>query len=789
MVERIGSYEILGELGRGASGVVYRARQASLNREVALKVLSETLAADPDYVARFHREAETAASLDHPLIVTIYDTGVADGYHYIAMRYVRGVTLDSALRSRLPEPAVALNIAGQIAEALAYAHGKGIVHRDLKPANVLVTHEGRIALADFGIARATESPGQTMAGQVLGTPEYMSPEQARGEKADARSDIYALGMILYQMLTGKPAFTGGDALSIIYRQVSEAPTPVRELRPEVPEAVAALVETCLAKDPDHRFQAAEAVYHALQAAGSAPSQPAPAPEIVAPEAAIAGANAPGPATLPDAESAATLTAVPEQELAVLSVDIVRSTHLKQVTATDMLSALFGAYRTTANQTIHQNGSVDHVWSGDGLLALFPGVEPAVTAAQQIQRAMPRLNRDHHAEGPTALKVRAAVHIGPVPWQPGVPVGEVISLTLDVAGRLQKVAQPGEVAASWAAFSQLSRRAGFLPGPKTGPLAGAFCWSEWQEQQDVAPATPSSEAPLDPAVTNQLKAALAMQSLSAPSEGAAPWMRILGIALGIAAVSVVLLFIGRSLTSTVRVDGGKAGRSPRLASRPDNVGKNGSSTVPATPTPAPAQGEGGAALALPAEKELSWTYRETSGQPPMSATVTETLSGVATLPGQTVAKLSSTDRTQPMLLARVRPDGLAVYGAAAADGRAVGALYSPPYRLLPNPLPVGAPLDQEFSVEARDPNGGSRMGTGRARLTVGAGRQRRTVPAGSFEAYPFELQEEMTLPPEPPVTTIRKGWVSPGAGIIEEQVTRQAGTLQRFVTRVLEAKSF
>jgi hypothetical protein len=756
--ERIGTYEILGELGYGATGIVYRARQASLNREVALKVLSAPLASDPEYVARFHREAEMAAALDHPLIVTVYDTGAAEGCHYIAMRYVRGVTLETALQGRSPDTAAALGIGRQIAEALAYAHSKGIVHRDLKPANVLVTPDGRIALADFGIARAAESTGHSLAGQIIGTPEYMSPEQAHGQPADARSDLYSLGMLLYRMLAGRPAFTGGDVISLLVRQAQEEPPWLLDLNPSVPPAVAEVVHVCLAKERSARYQSATELLAALDEAVKAPAARAAAPTGVA-------------------------AASPPAEIAALSVDIVRSRQLAQPGAAHA-PVMMSAYRALVQSVLSEHSCLGHCWSGDGLLALFGQVDQAVYAGKSIQRALPKLNREQGAAGRGAIRVRAAVDWGEVPWRPGAPVGELTSRALDGAGHLQKAAQPGEVAASWAAYLQLKQRQGFLAGPRSGPLAGAYCWSEWQEQQEVAPAQPSAEALMDPAVASQLKAALAMQALDAPRSEGTPWFRLLGVIIAVAAVSLAMVAIGRSLSGGARrgphAASGSAGRAP-LSTKKTAPAAGAASTALASPsTP----------LLLPTAGELTWTYAETLGQPATTQHVTDSVGGAFAAGDERLARLASSDARRPVLLVRMRVDGLAVYGALGPDGRTQATRFDPPWRMLPNPIPLDAPLLQEFRIEAVEGQASGTNGRSRVTLTVGGQAERRSVPAGLFTAHPFQMIEEVVPGASGLAMRVEHtGWLAPAAGIIEEQVATIRGNDRQVIARVLEAKSF
>ena len=252
-----GRYEVEGPLGWGGMAEVYLARDRRLGRQVAVKVLRHQLAADGRFLARFRREARAAASLRDPGIVAVHDTGSHDGCPFIVMEHVPGRTLAEVLRSEGPlDPARAASIAEEVAAALATVHATGIVHRDVKPSNIMVTREGDVKMLDFGIARAlrwtplTDTPG------AQGTPEYLSPEQARGEAVDGRSDVYSLGVVLYEMLTGRPPFTGESAVGVAYKHVEEAPPPVEALRPDVPPALAAIALRCLAKHPADRYRRA-----------------------------------------------------------------------------------------------------------------------------------------------------------------------------------------------------------------------------------------------------------------------------------------------------------------------------------------------------------------------------------------------------------------------------------------------------------------------------------------------------------------------------------------------------
>jgi serine/threonine-protein kinase len=277
---KIGRYEILDEVGEGAMGKVFRARDPLIERTVAIKTVSiaQLQQEGADAEARFLREAQSAGRLSHPNIVTIYDVGEADGLAYIAMEYLSGATLRDVM-NRGPMPLeLALDTATQMAEALAFAHEHGVIHRDIKPANVVITGQrGRIKLTDFGIAHLINSD-HTHVGQMLGSPRYMSPEQAMGREVDGRSDIFSLGAVLYEMLTGHYAFDGDSLPTIVYRVINEVPVAASVLRPGLPAALANLLERMLSKSPEARPDARALVgaLHALLAP-AAPQAPAPLP--------------------------------------------------------------------------------------------------------------------------------------------------------------------------------------------------------------------------------------------------------------------------------------------------------------------------------------------------------------------------------------------------------------------------------------------------------------------------------------------------------------------------------
>ena len=254
-----GDFEIGTLLGRGGMGAVYRGRQISLDRPVAIKVLPSNLSENANFRQRFQLEAKAVAQISSPHVVGVYFAGVHEGHHYFAMEYVEGQDLSVKVRDGFkPTHREALDLVAQAARGLAVAGELGIVHRDIKPANMMVTKKGLVKLMDFGlvrVARAEES-GLTMAGTIMGTVSYFSPEQGRGERCDCRTDIYALGVVFYELLTGRLPFTGGDATSVIYQHIHQAPKPPKEIDPSIPEGYQAVVLKCIQKDPDHRYQTA-----------------------------------------------------------------------------------------------------------------------------------------------------------------------------------------------------------------------------------------------------------------------------------------------------------------------------------------------------------------------------------------------------------------------------------------------------------------------------------------------------------------------------------------------------
>jgi eukaryotic-like serine/threonine-protein kinase len=249
-----GRYEVVSLLGRGGTAEVFEARDRVLSRRVAVKVLRQEVIPDAQAVARFRREARAAASLNHPGIVIVHDVGMDGDRPFIVMERVHGETLAALLdrEGKLPTGRVSV-IAESIADALACAHEAGIVHRDLKPRNVMLTAAGLVKVLDFGIAQALD---RTPVDEPLGTAEYLSPEQAIGQPVDGRSDVYALGVVLYEMLAGRPPFTGNLALEIMHQHVTEEPPPLTRFRSDVPVSLNAVVDRCLQKDPRSRYRSA-----------------------------------------------------------------------------------------------------------------------------------------------------------------------------------------------------------------------------------------------------------------------------------------------------------------------------------------------------------------------------------------------------------------------------------------------------------------------------------------------------------------------------------------------------
>ncbi len=259
-----GRYRIERELGRGAMGVVYQAHDTRLDRRIALKQLSSHLSHDRGFFIRFQQEARALARLSHPNIVQVYDFFQDETIAWIAMEFVKGRELGEILEQSGPlAPAEAARLGAQMARAMDYAHEQGVIHRDFKPANVLVTERGETKIMDFGMARLAQSNSHTLAGTLMGSPAYMSPEQGAGEVASARSDVYSLGVTLYEMLTGTVPFEGENMTAVIVQHATKAPEPPRERRPDIPEALDALILGMLAKDPAKRPQAMAAIAEAL----------------------------------------------------------------------------------------------------------------------------------------------------------------------------------------------------------------------------------------------------------------------------------------------------------------------------------------------------------------------------------------------------------------------------------------------------------------------------------------------------------------------------------------------
>ncbi len=391
----LGRYEILAELGHGAMGVVYKARDPLLDRVVAIKTVNLTLPKDEraEYEARFYQEAKAAGGLSHRNIVTIYDVGRSESIAYMAMEFLEGDELRDLLQARAPIAlSRALDIGAQVADGLQYAHERQIIHRDIKPGNIMVLHEGLVKITDFGIARMRNNEVKTVTGMILGSPKYMSPEQVSGKRADTRSDIFSLGVVIYEMLTGTSPFVADNIHGVMYQTMNFNPPAPKTLNPDLPEVLNFIVAKALAKNLDDRYQKARDLAHDLREAISTLKGASAAPEVVA------GPLDGGPFVLPKSP----LTRHQDRAAPVLAAAGAKSAQQSDEQQSDLASS------ETAQPALGLSKAFDS-FNATQRLAALTGMEKELdefSDSQKIAR-LKSLSQTKHAAVPAASRLSAS----------------------------------------------------------------------------------------------------------------------------------------------------------------------------------------------------------------------------------------------------------------------------------------------------------------------------------------------------------------------------------------------
>jgi len=441
--DKLGSFRLIRELGRGATGTVFLAEQTTLGRECALKILAPELVRDQTFRERFLREGKIAASLRHKNIVRIFDL-VEDAQGFaLAMDYIEGQELREFLAAsgRVPTD-VALDIISHVLDALDYAHGKGVVHRDVKPANVLIESDGSVFLTDFSIASLAGGEKLTKTGMVIGTPEYMAPEQFDGKQVDCRVDVYAASLILYEMLTGTNPFAGDTLAEVVKKQVLVEPPPLGSLV-DISRELADAVHKGLAKSPQDRFQTAGEMRAALSSVleGNGTTVKGSLTQFLS--SIELGAISMDDAVLARDMVKSAIDRGFKRRLTIVMLDLAGSSKIKVPNQTLIADRAFQDYRQTINRILEKHGVERYDWSGDGAISLFDNPVAGVDAAVEIQKTVAAVG-ERHQHLPDTLKVRIGIRTGQVYYDPRRTLGEFASRTVDQAGHLEKDCPPGAI---------------------------------------------------------------------------------------------------------------------------------------------------------------------------------------------------------------------------------------------------------------------------------------------------------------------------------------------------------
>ncbi len=518
----VAHFEILAKIGEGGMGEVYRARDTKLGREVAFKVLPEAVAADPERLTRFQREARTVAALNHPNIVTIHSVDEADGIHFLTMELVAG----EALNELIPKNGFPLDrlfaLAIPIADAVASAHSSGIVHRDLKPENVMLDDQGRVKVLDFGLAKVAEAPPRadgatetaplTEDGRVMGTVPYMSPEQVRGRVVDARSDIFSLGVMLYEMAAGRRPFAGDSSAEVMAAIQRDTAETLSTVRGDLPRHLGRIIQHCLEKDPDRRYQSAVDVRNELEHLQREVGSDAPS---------IGAASTGGPpGARPHVESGLAVKTL-------LVTDLVASTKLVEALGDERAAEVMASHDRMVRDLAASCGGRE-IDKTDGFLLLFDRPLDAVRCAVLYHRRLAGLGSEQGLE----LRARAGIHVGEVVLRANPPEDvargakplEVEGLAKPTAARLMSLARGGQTLLTRGAFD-LARRSAVGSVEKLGELRwqshGAYRMKGVEEPIRVFEVAEEALAPLGPPPSSDKVTRLASGELSAATATTAP----------------------------------------------------------------------------------------------------------------------------------------------------------------------------------------------------------------------------------------------------------------------------